>query len=201
MIAAAPVQTYEPSSTTSEVTSKQVTHGQSKRGYVAQSKTIRSARTAPAGSVLGFALTWSLMITGLAGLQLFLKGEALSGRTLAVALMFLAGSFLGAIFARCFVGLISRWRKTPSARFASLFIGLAVGTAGLTAFIHYLHFSAYYAQWHGEFGSLHRLVEIIMTGASSAYIFTVQGMQLLLPWGLALLFAAAWDYARPSRTT
>ncbi|WP_153768489.1 hypothetical protein [Labrenzia sp. CE80] len=201
MTATAPTQTHKPCTTTPEGASDQATSGRGKHGYAAQSKTNRSAPTAPAGSVLGFALTWSLMITGLAGLQLFLKGEALSGRTLAVALMFLAGSFLGAIFARCFAGLICRWRKTPSARFASLFIGLSVGTAGLTAFIHYLHFSAYYAQWHGEFGSLHRLVEIIMTGASSAYIFTVQGMQLLLPWGLTLLFAAAWDYARSSRTT
>ncbi|MEP2894184.1 MAG: hypothetical protein ABJO05_21285 [Roseibium sp.] len=154
-----------------------------------------------AGTVLGFAFTWSLMITGLAGLQLFLKDQTLSGRTLAVVLMFLAGSFLGAVFARCFAGFVARWRTAPSARFSSLFIGLSVGTVGLTAFIHYLHFSAYYAQWHDEFGSLHRLVQIIMTGASSAYIFTVQGMQLLLPWGLALLFAAAWDYARSSRAT
>ncbi|WP_417671745.1 hypothetical protein [Roseibium sp.] len=152
--------------------------------------------TGPAGSVLGFAVTWSLLITGLVALELFLSEQAISGRTLAVTAIFFSGSFSGALFARTFAGLFSIWRNAPSARFAAMFIGLACGTVGLTALIHFLHFSTYYAQWHSEFGSIYWVFETLMTGASAAYIFTVAGMKFLLPWGLPLLFAAAFDYAR-----
>ncbi|MEJ8475488.1 hypothetical protein [Roseibium algae] len=154
----------------------------------------------PAETVLGFALTWCVLITGLVSLQLYLIGQAFSERTLAVVFMFVAGSFLGGLFACAFAWLITRWHNQPSARFAAMFIGLSCGTVGMTALIHYLHFRSYFADEHSPVFTIYWVFETLMTGASSAYIFTVEGMQLLLPWGLPLLFAAAWDYARSGNT-
>lgn len=155
----------------------------------------------PAGSLLGFAALWSALITGLVILQLFVQSQALSARTMAVTAIFLAGSFLGAMFARGFAALTTGAKSRPSARFAAMFIGLAAGTAGMSALIHFLHYRSYYAEWHSDFGTIYWVFETLMTGLSAAYIFVVQTSLLLLPWVLVLLFAAAFDYARsPSAT-
>ncbi len=170
--------------------------GASKQSAAVMETRKSSVKKNPAGTVLGFALIWSLLIGGLTSLELFLREQPLSERTLAVVLIFFAGSLTGAIFARGFAGLATRWHQQLSARFAAMFIGLSCGTVGMTALIHFFHFRSYYAQWHSPPLTKYWFFETLMTGASAAYIFTVEGMQLLLPWGLPLLFAAAWDYAR-----
>lgn len=148
-----------------------------------------------AGSVLWFATLWALLVTALAGAHILLSGQGLTARTAAVVLLYLVGSFAGAAFARAFSDIVSRFRSQPSARFAAMFLGLSVGTLGMTALIHFLHFRSYYAGGHSDALTLHWFVEMIFTGAQATYIFVINAAQTLLPWGLALLLAASWDYA------
>ncbi|MBD8890338.1 hypothetical protein [Roseibium litorale] len=159
----------------------------------------RKARPVHPMSPLLFAVLWCILITGLAGFQLWRSGDALSERSLAVILIFAAGSFAGALFARAFCALCGLFRTQPSARFAAMLIGLSTGTVGLSALLHYLQYQSYYSQWHSSPFSRDGLSEIIMTGASSGYIFLVEATPLLLPWGLILLLGAAWDYAVSTR--
>ena len=163
--------------------------------------TTQSRKTRPVHPVapLVFAIVWCLLITLLTGFQLWWSGDALSERSLAVVLIFAAGSFSGALFARAFSALCGLFRPQPSARFAAMLIGLSTGTVGLSALLHYLQFQSYYSQWHSSPFSRDGLNEIIMTGASSGYIFLVEATPLLLPWGLILLLGAAWDYAVSTR--
>ncbi|WP_417689900.1 hypothetical protein [Roseibium sp.] len=141
-------------------------------------------------------MTWAILIGGLVALKLLIGEQSLSLRSIAVVLVFLAGSFLGALLARMFTGLVCTATSTPSARFSAMFIGLSCGTVGMTALLHFLHFGLYYLPTHVDAPVIYLLIDVLMTGASAAYIFVVSGMQLLLPWGLPLLFAAAFDYAR-----
>lgn len=159
----------------------------------------RKARPVHPMAPLVFAVIWCALITSLAGFQMWRSGDALTERSLAVLLIFCAGSFAGALFARAFCAVCGLFRRQPSARFAAMLIGLSVGTVGLSAFLHYLQFQSYYMRWHSSPFSREGLSEIIMTGASSGYIFLVEATPLLLPWGLILLLAAAWDYAVSTR--
>lgn len=161
----------------------------------AAAKRVPSTGLSPAARALGFALSWAILMAGLVATQLLIANQGMNERTVSVVVLFFAGGFCGALFARLFAALITRFRPVPSARFAAMLLGLSCGTAGMTAFLHFLHFRAFYTEWHSEIWSVHWAVEQIMTGVNSTYIFVVEGMMLLLPWGLALLLAAAYDYA------
>lgn len=154
-----------------------------------------SDRVSSAGNTLSFALVWAFLMAGLVATQLFIANQGMNERTIAVVALFFFGSFCGAVIARLFARLVSHFRQMPSARFAAMLVGLSCGTAGMTAFLHFLHFRSFYAEWHSKIWSVHWMVEQIITGVNSTYIFIVEGMTLLLPWGLALLLAAAYDYA------
>ena len=138
---------------------------------------------------------WSLLITGLVTIQLALSYQGVTSRTIDVVVLFALGSFAGALFARTLASVAGRFRPQPSARFAAMFLGLITGTVGMTALFHFLQFRSYYAASHDNILSIHGVVEMLMTGASSGYIFMVESAMLLLPWGLPLALAAAWDYA------
>ena len=144
---------------------------------------------------LGFSLIWALLITGLVTIQLALSYQGVTTRTVAVVILFALGSFAGAMFARALAAFVGRFRPQKSARFAAMFLGLITGTVGMTALFHFLQFRSYYAATHSDVLTLHWAIEIIMTGAGAAYIFMVESAILLLPWGLPLALAAAWDYA------
>ena len=94
-----------------------------------------------------------------------------------------------------FSALIGLFRPQPSARFAAMFIGLTAGTVGFSAFLHFLDYRSFYAQYHSPTFK-YWVGEQIMTGAGSVYIFMVQITPLLLPWGVVLLFAICAFHAR-----
>lgn len=144
---------------------------------------------------ISFSLVWALLITGLVTIQLALSYQGVTSRTVDVVVLFALGSFAGALFARAFAACLGRFRPQQSARFAAMFLGLITGTVGMTALFHFLQFRSYYAAAHDEVLTIHGAVEMLMTGAGSAYIFMVESAMLLLPWGLPLALAAAWDYA------
>lgn len=146
-------------------------------------------------SAIGFATIWAVLIVSLVALELALSRQGVTERTIAVVILFALGAFSGALFARGLAAITGWLRPQPSARFAIMLFGLTTGTVGMTALFHFLHFRSFYSRWHSEIFTKHWLIEFLMTGASAAYIFTVESALLLLPWGLPLLFAAAWAFA------
>ncbi len=148
------------------------------------------------GPALWFAAQWTVFVAGLVSLQLFLTDQGLTARTAAVLAIFAGGAFSGALLARGFASLASRFRPQATARFAAMFIGLSAGTLGMTALIHFLQFRSYFASGHSDAFTFHWMIEMIFTSAHATYILTVEAAQLLLPWGLVLLFAASWSFAR-----
>ena len=147
---------------------------------------------------LVFAIVWaSVMTAAVAVLTLGLRAEAVSGRTLAVLLVFATGSLIGALLAWLAARVLS-WprRHRIAARFAAMVITLSLGTAGITAFLFFLQLRIYYLPWHANEISAQMFWETIFTAAGTAYIFGVMSARLLLPVMLLPLFAAAWFFAR-----
>jgi hypothetical protein len=137
-------------------------------------------------------------VTGLEAGVLTLRAEALTGRSLGVVAIFAVGGFAGGLAAWGIASLLTfrRRRHRTSARFAAMVVALAVATAAATAFLFYLQFNTYYAQWHTDRPSFRMLWETIFTSATSSYIFVVMGIRPLLPVLLPALLAAGWIFAR-----
>jgi hypothetical protein len=143
-----------------------------------------------------FALAWSVTICACVALLTLGRGEALSGRSLAVIAVFFVGSFLAGWIAWGAASLLTMRRRQRSARFAAMVVCLSVATAGLTAFLFFLQLRGYYASTHTHELSVRMLWEQVFTGATTAYIFVVMGVRVLLPVMLLPLFAASWYFAR-----
>ncbi|SDU22862.1 hypothetical protein [Stappia sp. ES.058] len=143
-----------------------------------------------------FALVWSGTISACVAMLTFGRGEALSGRSLAVIAVFAVGSFFGAWLAWGAARILTWRRRRRSARFAAMVVCLSLGTAGLTAFFFFLQLRGYYADWHTHELSYRMFWEQVFTGATTAYIFGVMGARVLLPFMLLPLFAASWYFAR-----
>ena len=87
-------------------------------------------------------------------------------------------------------------RTSASGRFAAAFVALTVATIGATAFVFYLQFRVYYAQWHEETFSYVWFVQTFVTGAAAAYQFAVLGTRFFFPLGIVFLFAASFWLAK-----
>lgn len=146
--------------------------------------------------VAAFAALWALAIAGLVFLLTVGRGQALTDRSLLVVATFATGSFAGYLLAHGVGAFVTRDQSRPSARFAAMFLCLALGTAGMTTLLFFIHLFLYYSQWHESRFSLGRIVEILYTGAFAGYIFGVQGARLLLPFALPLLFLVAYLFAK-----
>ena len=136
--------------------------------------------------LVGFAALWPVLVTGLAAFQFLNAGRSLEDGRADTLVILALGRLLGACFALAFSALIGLFRPQPSARFAAMFIGLTAGTVGFSAFLHFLDYRSFYAQYHSPTFK-YWVGEQIMTGAGSAYIFIVYITPLLLPWGVVLL--------------
>jgi magnesium-transporting ATPase (P-type) len=143
-----------------------------------------------------FALVWSGTISACVAMLTLGRGEALSGRSVAVIAVFFVGSFLGAWMSWGIARLLTWRRRRRSARFAAMVVCLSVLTASLTAFLFFLQLRGYYASSHTHELSVRMLWEQVFTGATTAYIFGVMGARVLLPFMLLPLFAASWYFAR-----
>lgn len=146
--------------------------------------------------ILRFAILWALAIAALVALLTLGRGQAMTVRSLTVIAYFGLGSFAGGALALLAARLAARLRPEPTARFAAMLLFLTLATAGATALIFYIDFRAYYAQWHDSGLTLGHMIEILFTGASSAYIYTVQSARPLLPFVLPLALAAALLFAK-----
>lgn len=142
-----------------------------------------------------FAAIWSTLISALTLWHILDSEQGFTERTLAILMVFSLGSLAGAGLAWPLAGWIGRLRPQTSARFAAMFVALTVGTTGVAAFLFFLKFRSYYALFHDDTFSIHWMAQNLVTGINAAYLFGVAAPQILLPWGLPLLFIASGYFA------
>jgi hypothetical protein len=80
--------------------------------------------------------------------------------------------------------------------FALAFLVVAILTLGLSALLFALDFWLYFSQWHAETFSKIWFLQFIFTFASAVYQFMVSGLRMHVPFGVLLLFPAAFFLAR-----
>lgn len=77
-----------------------------------------------------------------------------------------------------------------------LFLCLAAGTIGTTAFLFALDYRTFYAQWHAMTGTRTWLFQFAFTSLAAFYQFLVLGVRLYLPLGAVALVATGLLLAR-----
>lgn len=148
------------------------------------------------------SLAWSLALAAAAAVMTVGRGQAITGRALAVIVVFAVAGLVGALVAWVAATLLT-WRcRHRSARFAAMFACLVLGTAGTAVLQLYWQINLYYSRWHEGGLTVQSLFEFLFTSASAAYVLGVVGTRLLLPWVLPFAFLAAYAFAvaAPSRS-
>lgn len=145
-----------------------------------------------------FAPCYAIAVSAAVALQLHWREQDFNTRVLAVLILFLLGALLSGAVSWALAAMIAGNRPW-SARFAAMMALLALTTAGLTAFLFFLQYRIYFAQWHGEIFTMLWVFQMLFTGATSVYIFMSSGLKLILPFGLVALFGAALLFARKPR--
>ncbi len=160
-------------------------------------RTLRRARHALLPAAL-FAPAYGAAITTAVIGHMVWREQAIGMRMLAVVILFALGGTIAGFAAWLTAATIAGARRRAQ-RFAAMTFALTLATAGFTAFLFFLQFQVYYAQWHDEAFSRMWVWQVLFTGASAVYIFISSGLRMLLPFGLPVLFFAAWLFARKPR--
>ncbi|MEM1048966.1 MAG: hypothetical protein AAGL24_22630 [Pseudomonadota bacterium] len=121
--------------------------------------------------------------------------QPVSARIVVASLIFFAGGLAGGGFAWIVTALLARGRAW-SARFSLALIANAVSVPPATAFLFFLQYRTYYAQWHEEPFTTVWFWQIAFTGATALYLFAVSAVKYIFPLGLPLLFGVAAIAAR-----
>lgn len=124
--------------------------------------------------------------------------QHVGGRTLITTLVFFLGGLAGGFTAWLLAAPAARGRPW-SARFS---LGLAAHCMLVplaTAFVFFLQYRDYYAQWHHAPLSEIWFWQMGYTGAAAIYFFAVGAVQYMLPFGLPVLVAAGLLLARATR--
>ena len=145
-------------------------------------------------SVLG-GLTWALAMGLSAATTMLCRDWALNDNFELIAIIFTLGGFLAFPIALTAFNLTAVG-KSSTQRFALAFLALLFATLGATAFVYYLQFRSYYAQWHAPSLSHVWFLQTLFTGASAGYQFAVLGSRFYLPFGLIALFGASYLLAK-----
>jgi len=158
-------------------------------------RTAQQRSGASATTIVGFSISWSALISALTVWHIIVSEQGFTDRTVGVLAVFSIGSVIGAAIAWLSAGWIGRLRPQISARFAAMFVALTLGTAGSVALLFFFKFRAYYALFHDSTFSFHWAVQNLVTGVNAAYLFGIAAPQILLPWGLPLIFIASGYFA------
>jgi len=137
------------------------------------------------GLVIGFCIWATLM----------LREQNAGARLIAVVMMFSAGAMLGAWFALVATWIVARgW--FANLRPLIMVLALTGGTVGLTAFLHFLQFRLYFAEWHEPSLTKIWLYQMAFTGFGAVGVFIMVGLRLYLPFALPVMLIAAWWFSR-----
>ena len=144
---------------------------------------------------LGLSILYALLIGGAIYGALLVNEQAIGVRAIAVIGIFTAGALLGAWFAVIATFVLARgwfrtWRRTI------MFLMLPIGTIGITAFLHFLHFRIYFGQWHEPALTKVWIYQMAFTGFGALAVFVMMGLRLYLPFAAPAMLVAAWWFSR-----
>lgn len=143
------------------------------------------------------ALAWAAMVAGNAAGWLIRDGWQNPRAIIAVVAIYGVGALVASPLAAVAATLVSRGSRTET-RFAAHVVALLVFTVGVTSAIYALEHRIYFARWHDDPFTIVWVFQFISTTAGALYHFSVIGLRLYLPFGLAaLVVIGLWRTARP----
>ncbi len=148
--------------------------------------------------LLPFAVVWGLVCGASAAFGLTMRDQLSPGHAPMIVGLFALGGFM-ALPPAAYIARFASGRRGRTARFAALFVAVAVATVGLTAALFTVPQYVYYAQWHEPALSKVWFIQLAFTAAGAFYQFAIIGLRLYFPVALGGLFAIAWALARSSR--
>ncbi len=149
---------------------------------------------------LAFGFIWAAFLSIHSFTNLYLHGWQNLGSIARFSFLVFVGTSLGGIFGWLCAIVLSSHRIPPKC-YAVGFVVILITTIGLTAGLFALQYRLYYAQWHSTFFSIGWFFQFAFTTASALYLFAVQGLRTLLPFGPFALAVAAWMFMKSGSST
>ncbi|WP_290890273.1 hypothetical protein [Hoeflea sp.] len=155
---------------------------------------IQAARIGWSEAILG-AIGWGAAMALSAQAWLWLSMAALTSHYWSITALVFSGAALAWPMSLASFRFIA-FRRSREAAFAAAFLCLTLFTLCVTAGLFAIIYRNFYAQWHGDPFTRLWLLQLVFTSAAAIYQFTVAGVRLYLPLGVAFLFGASWMLAR-----
>lgn len=112
-----------------------------------------------------------------------------------LTLLIFIGALIGGMLGWFLATLLGAHRIAPK-RFAVACVFILLATVGVMASLFALQYRQYFSQWHMSTFSIGWFYQLVFTGASALYLFAVQGLRLLLPFGPVALVLASLYFAK-----
>jgi len=142
-----------------------------------------------------FGLIWALFLAVHTLGYLYWHGWQDRASIFSLTLVIFIGALLGGSIGWFIATLLSAHRLAPK-RFAVAFVFILLATVGAMAALFALQYRQYYAQWHMPAFTIGWTYQLVFTGVSALYLFAVQGLRLLLPFGPVALVLASLYFAK-----
>jgi hypothetical protein len=151
---------------------------------------------------LSFGVAWAAIITIGVALSLNTQGWHHDVHFVYALIPFAVASFVAGYSTPLLAQTLVR-KKPALAQFSFFFAALCIFTVGLAALIFAIHYRMSFPQWSAHVLSVEWITRTFFTVLSAAYLFSVVGFRLLMPWGLIALFVVSIGFSRgwfqPSR--
>ncbi len=161
---------------------------------MALSHRIRFARKRWKQIVL-FGLIWGLFMALHTYGTLMRQGWQDQTAIMYVVVLIFVGTLIGGM-AGWAIALIFSARSIAPKRLAIALVIIPLATVGAAAFLFAMHYRIYYSQWHMPTFTLGWTVQFVFTTLSAFYLFAVQGLRMILPFGPIALFVAAGIFVK-----
>lgn len=152
-----------------------------------------NSKNGTTGHMLAFCMFWSIMASITLLVDALLWNRILDDRQVILISFAAIAAIITAAIAWYLEPLVTR-NKPTTARFASIFILLAVGTIGATFLCSALYTLPFFIDNMNPFLSLAGLEDLYFFFLSHGYSFAVSTVRLFLPLGLISLILASIFY-------
>lgn len=166
-------------------------------GPLVTSERLRRARP-PIPELLVGAVLWAFQMLFCAMVALYFRNRMETSHVVDLAVLYFAGGLLAWPFGLSFGRFFAHGRRVET-RFAAFFVALTACTILMTAFLFAMDYRVFYTRWHDPFGTTNWILQLLFTGASAVYQFSVLGLPLFLPLGLISLIGTSFALAKRMR--
>lgn len=144
------------------------------------------------------AITWGGLIAPGAIASLKAANDLMTPHVSKIGILYFLGASLAYLLAMPVARYFTRHRHVI-ARFLIITICLGASTASVTAIVFALEYREFYSRWHDPLFSLAGILQFVFTLAGAVYQFSVIGLRLYFPYGIALLLLFSLILARRMR--